>query len=273
MTEFTIQGAGPLHMDQAGRGFKDATILDSTDVALVVSAPDCRVSGLHIKGCAKAAIMLLPGADHFVMENCVIQDYNRSNTNGQAAFFMYGAAGPISDVRVINCRISNGNGNTIRAQNVKGLHIIENDLSDTRGNSSEGLAFNPECEFIRILRNRVRNAFVDGILFFGTGHRDVWILENSISNSGQRRDGTHPAIAVDPQAGGVVAGFLIQDNLIFDDQVDTNMKPAPTQNCALMTRGAGQVRAARRAGNLTWGMPYADFWVPQAGSTTTVEWL
>lgn len=257
----------PILLNQPGMVLElDVDILSSSDVGVLVSAPHCRIIGKGgaIRNCAKSAVMLVDGADDFMIEDVEITGYNQSNTNGNAGIFCMGTVG-ISKIGVKNCEIHDGNGNGVRLHGCSRVSITGNYIHDTKGQSAEGIAINPYSDRVFIHHNRIERAWTTGILLWGGTHQAVEIKSNDIKNSGQAQDGGHPAIGINPQ-GATISGISIDKNRCYDDQA------TPTQTCGLMTYASGTIRCGRvTTDNLGWGMSYPKFWTPANGSTVVFE--
>lgn len=241
-----------------------ADILSSPDVAIKVTAPHCRIIGPgSIQQAGKSAIMLADGADDFTIDGVTISEYNTSDTNGHGAIFANGTNG-IDRITVRNCKIFDGNGNFVRLHACRDVLVELNRFSDSHGQSAEGITLNPWCEMVGVVKNQIISAWTTGILLWGGPHQTVLIDSNTIKNCGQAKDGTHPAIGINPQ-GQTVSGLIVRGNWIYDDQA------TPTQNCGIITYDTGTARCGRVKDNLMWGCPYKSFYVPANGSAVVLQ--
>lgn len=219
-----------------------------TDVAVEVLADLVRVTGrcaALIVNSALSAVMVTSAGTRCTIDGLVVSGYNTKNATGHAGIFGYKAV----DLTVINCRISDGNGNGIRTDGVNTAFIWNNWVERTKGLSSEGITLG--AKHIRCIGNRVDRANVAGILVWAGPYEDIAIVGNTVSNSSQTGAGSHPGIGVSLN-GSTITGLRIQDNLCYDDQV------IPTQSHAIAIYGPGKVNCGRVTGNMTFGNQYHD---------------
>ncbi|HKT10336.1 MAG TPA: right-handed parallel beta-helix repeat-containing protein [Terriglobia bacterium] len=219
-----------------------------TDVEIEVLADLVKVTARGagmITNSLLSAVMVTAAGTRCTIDGLVVTGYNTKNATGHAGIFGYKAV----DLTVINCRISDGNGNGVRTDGVDTAFIFNNRVARTHGASSEGITLGAKhvlCE-----RNRVDRANVTGILVWAGPYEEIDIAGNTVSNSSQTAAGSHPGIGISLNRSQIT-GLRIEDNCCYDDQL------SPTQSHAIAIYGPGSIAHGRVWGNMGWGNQASD---------------
>jgi hypothetical protein len=192
------------------------------------------------------------GIHDFRCEWLSIENYNTSNTNGNAGLFLYGNPNPIVCARIYNLKTLGGNGNGLRIGNANDLIARDCHIELTKGQSAEGVTVNGSD--IDIDRLTVVNALTTGVLVYPDRNLTNVRLRNLIvKNSSQAvlapplgisQKGNNFAVEVQLQQFSI-NGLFISNLWACDDQA------VPTQQGPLKI-GNNNLKGTVHCGPITW---------------------